>query len=238
MQLDMLWDFMQVDLQADRFEAEMRQSPNRQKLLKDRQFLVDQQNNMKKVEADVASMTERMEALAAEADSLRQKAEALAAEFEGNEPEDREAIEDYMQRTQKLLDQLNRTEQELTKMRKDADTRDRQQKEIRVRAAKTKAEFDQVRVLYDAEFKRDTAKLSELREKAEEESKKIDPALVERYRAIKQHTAVPMAQVNGNQCGGCFMTLSEVALRGLRGGDKLVQCDNCGRILYTKTQAE
>ena len=33
MQLDDLWNFMQVDMEADKFENQMRLSPNRQKLL-------------------------------------------------------------------------------------------------------------------------------------------------------------------------------------------------------------
>ena len=42
MQLDMLWQFMQVDMEADRFETSIRQSEKRQKLLKQRSFLMDQ----------------------------------------------------------------------------------------------------------------------------------------------------------------------------------------------------
>ena len=38
MQLDTLWQFMQVDMEADGFETKMRQSPNRQKLIKARDF--------------------------------------------------------------------------------------------------------------------------------------------------------------------------------------------------------
>ena len=32
MQLDLLWQYMQVDMDAERFEQEMRNSPNRQQL--------------------------------------------------------------------------------------------------------------------------------------------------------------------------------------------------------------
>ena len=49
MQLDLLWAYQQVDMEADRFESEMRQAPNRQKLLKNRNFIVEQQNNMKAI---------------------------------------------------------------------------------------------------------------------------------------------------------------------------------------------
>ena len=41
MQLDKLWQFMQVDMEADKFEAKIRQSEKRQKLLKQRNFLMD-----------------------------------------------------------------------------------------------------------------------------------------------------------------------------------------------------
>ena len=34
------------------------------------------------------------------------------------------------------------------------------------------------------------------------------------------------------QCGGCFMSLPSATLRELKLGEKTVECDNCGRILY------
>ena len=67
MQLDSLWQFMQVDMEADGFESRMRQSANRQKLIKQRDFLKDQQTNMKKLESDVAVMQDRLEAVKDEA---------------------------------------------------------------------------------------------------------------------------------------------------------------------------
>ena len=48
---------------ADKFESQMRLSPNRQKLLKQRNFILEQQGNMKKLEADVAVMQDRLEAV-------------------------------------------------------------------------------------------------------------------------------------------------------------------------------
>ena len=117
-------------------------------------------------------------------------------------------------------------------MRKDADTKDRQQKEIRVRAAKTKMEFDQLKVEYDKEFKADTAKLQEMRANTDQEAKKVDAGLLAKYRSIKQHCTPPMAKLVNGQCSGCFMSLPSATLLDIRSGDKIVVCDNCGRILY------
>ena len=56
--------------------------------------------------------------------------------------------------------------------------------------------------------------------------------LLLRYRQIKQHVSPPMAKLVGNQCGGCFMTLPSASLKKIVSEDAVVECDNCGRILY------
>ena len=137
-QLDNLWHYMQVDMEADRFETQMRQSENRQKLLKNRNFLMEQQNNMKKIESDVATMQDRLEAVRDEAVRLEGLLNAACEDIEKNPPQNEEEVEQKSETVRKLADSLSRYEQELQKMRKDAENRDRQQKEIRVRAAKAK----------------------------------------------------------------------------------------------------
>jgi len=234
MQLDTLWQFMQVDMEADNFENKMRQSANRQKLLKQRDFLKDQQANMKKLENDVAVMQDRLEAVEDEAKRLEKVLANLSEDISANPPQSAEEAAKRMESVQKLLDSLKRYEQELDKMRKDADIKDRQQKEIRVRAAKTKIEFDQLKQEYDREFKEDTAKLNELRANTEKESQKVDAELLEKYRNIKQHCTPPMARLMDGQCTGCFVSLPSATLLSIKSGENIVLCDNCGRILYYK----
>ena len=93
MQLDTLWQFMQVDMEADGFEAKMRQSANRQKLLKQRDFLRDQQANMKKLEHDVAVMQDRLEAVKDEAERLEKVLASLSEELENNPPTTPEEVQ-------------------------------------------------------------------------------------------------------------------------------------------------
>ena len=223
---------MQVDMEADKFENQMRLSPNRQKLLKQRNFILEQQNNMKKLEADVAMMQDRLAAVEDEAQRLSGVLSGMVEELETNPPATVEESDRRAEAAQRLADTLTRYEQELAKMRKDAEARDRQQKEIRVRAARTKQEYDQLKTVYDEEFKRDQQTLKSMRANIEKEAAKLDQALLSRYRAIKQHCTPPMAKLVDGQCGGCFMSLPSATLRELKLGEKTVECDNCGRILY------
>lgn len=232
MELKTLWDFMQVDMAADNFEAEMRKSPNRQKLIKRRNFLMEQQANMKKIEGEIAVMQDRLEAVRDEAQRLEGVLSATLKDISDNPPATLEDTQRKMDAVQKLSDTLCHYEQELAKMRKDADSRDRLQKDIRVRAAKAKQEYDQVRQVYDREFKEDTAKLSQMRSDIEKEAAKQDRTLLNRYRAIKQHCTPPMARLSNDQCCGCFVQLPSATLRLIKEGNDIVECDNCGRILY------
>ena len=230
--LDDLWNFMQVDMEADKFENQMRLSPNRQKLLKQRNFILEQQNNMKKLEADVAVMQDRLAAVEDEAQRLSGVLSGMVEELETNPPATVEESDRRAEAAQRLADTLTRYEQELAKMRKDAEARDRQQKEIRVRAARTKQEYDQLKTVYDEEFKRDQQTLKSMRANIEKEAAKLDQALLSRYRAIKQHCTPPMAKLVDGQCGGCFLSLPSATLRELKLGEQTVECDNCGCILY------
>lgn len=236
MNLDALWNYMQFDLEADKFGSDMRQSPKRQLLLKDRNFLKEQQANIVKIENDVSTMNDRMEAIRDEVERLNKLLAEQRARLESEPPKTAEEIEERVTAIEKVLESMKHYEQELSKMRKDADARDRQQKEIRVRAAKTKAEYDAVKLEYDKEYADDTVKLKNLRARAEAEEKKTDPADLEKYKSIKAHVTPPMAKMMNNQCSGCFMALPLGTLRDLKSGEHMVTCDNCGRILYAKDE--
>lgn len=236
MNLDALWNYMQFDLEADKFGSDMRQSPKRQLLLKDRNFLKEQQTNIVKIENDVSTMNDRMEAIRDEVERLNKLLAEQRARLESEPPKTAEEIEERVTAIEKVLESMKHYEQELSKMRKDADARDRQQKEIRVRAAKTKAEYDAVKLEYDKEYADDTVKLKNLRARAEAEEKKTDPADLEKYKSIKAHVTPPMAKMMNNQCSDCFMALPLGTLRDLKSGEHMVTCDNCGRILYAKDE--
>ena len=59
-QYERLWQYQQVDMELDQYEKEMRGNSNRKELLKHRDFLLEQQNVLKKIEADVEIMGDRI----------------------------------------------------------------------------------------------------------------------------------------------------------------------------------
>ena len=233
-QYELLWQYQQVDMELDQYEKEMRASSNRKELLKHREFLLEQQSVLKKIESDVEIMSDRMEALADEITRLNGSVAEATANFEANRPQDLEEAKKQIASIQKLLSTISRYESELAKMRKDSEARDRQQREVRVRAAKARAEFDRIKVIYDEEFKTASVKLDELKKKVAKEAKGIDPAMIEKYKSIKRHAAMPITRLHDDRCGGCNMQLSAADKDKVRSGQPYVECENCGRIILVK----
>ena len=105
-------------------------------------------------------------------------------------------------------------------------------KETYAKAGKAKKEYDAVRKQCEDEIvaaqpELDAAKLAAQKRRAE-----VDPALLKKYDSVKTHHAVPMARVENNQCGGCNMSLPTATVKRVVAGTGLVECENCGRILY------
>ena len=230
-QYELLWKYQQVDMELDRYEKEMRGNSNRKELLKHRDFLLEQQNVLKKIETDVEVMSDRMEALADEIKRLSGSVAEATANFEANRPDNLEDVKKQMASIQKLIATITRYESELAKMRKDSEARDRQQREVRVRAAKARAEFDRIKVIYDEEYKVAAVKLEALKKNVAKEAQGIDPQLLEKYKAIKRHAAPPITRLHDDRCGGCNMQLSAADKDKVRSGVPYVECENCGRII-------
>ncbi len=234
-QMQQLWFYQQADIAVDRYEREMHKSPNRQKLIKHREFLLSQQEAMRRIESDVESMGERIGTIRAEVTRLEEELKDLQDTLTEEEPETIEITRKSLSYAQKLVSSLNRLEQELQKIRKDAEARDRQQHEIRVRAAKARQEFDKLKALYDAEYKEQSDALIKLKAESAQAAQGISEELLEKYKQIKQHSMPPIAKLlDGNRCGGCNMNMPQVALRSIRTGAKSVECENCGRIVLVE----
>ena len=233
-QYELLWKYQQVEMELDQYEAEMRNNSNRKELLKHRDFLLEQQNVLKKIEADVDMMSDRMEALADEIVRLNGSVAEATANFEANRPQELEEAKKQIASIQKLIATISRYEAELAKMRKDSEARDRQQREVRVRAAKARAEFDRIKVIYDSEYKQASVKLEELKAKVAKEAEGISAELLEKYKAIKRHAAMPITKLHDDRCGGCNMQLSAADKDKVRSGLPYVECENCGRIILIK----
>ena len=235
-QYELLWDYQQADIAVDHFEREMKNNANRKELIKYRDFLLEQQGVLKKIESDADVMSDRLEALRDEMSRLKSNVEEMSTSFKKDPPADVESVSNQVQQMSKLISKITHYEAEISKIHKDADIRDKQQRETRVRAAKARAEFDRIKEIYDKEYKDASAQLAKLKARVEKEARKVDKSLLDRYQQIKLHSSPPLTKIRDGRCGGCNMQLPAADMNKVRTGATYIECENCGRIILVTNQ--
>ena len=230
-QTELLWQYQQADMAADAFEREIKRSPNRVALKKNREFLVEQQNAVKRMEQEVVEMTDRIDVIRVAITRMEEQLTALQKRMESNPPADLKQAQELAHDAQKLLGDLSDYEREMKRIQKDATERERAEKEIRVKYAKVKAEYDQQKVAYEAEYAQQVKELEAKQAVAQEKAKSVEKALLDKYAQVKKHAVPPVARLYGDQCGGCNMSLPQVTLRKFKNDVLYIECENCGRMI-------
>lgn len=230
-QLELMWQYQQEDMKADRIALDIKRSPTRQKLEKSRTFVIEQQKQYKQIEEQVAVMADRKDAIRDAIARCEEQIAAIAARFEENPPEDEEAAHAMLQEASKHRGTIASYEQEMRRMVKDSADHAQKQRSIRHEAAKVKVEFDQLKVVYDKEIKEKKTALDAQRAVAVQKAVGIDAALMDEYNTIKKHIMPPMARLVGNQCSGCNTAQPSSLLSRIKGGAEIVECETCGRMI-------
>lgn len=230
-QFELMWQYQQEDIKADRIANEIRRSPTRQKLEKSRNFIMEQQKQYKQIEEQVAMMADRKDAIRDAIARCEEQIAAIAARFEQTPPETEEAAHAMLAEASKHRDTISAYEQEMRRMVKDSADNDQKQRTIRHEAAKVKVEFDQLKVVYDQEIAEKKAALEAQRAVVNNKLAGIDPKLLEEYNTIKKRTMPPMARLVGNQCSGCNTAQPSSLLSKIKNGTDIVECETCGRMI-------
>ena len=232
-----LWLYDQAQQEVAKIDNRLKTTPNRARLNKLHSFLSEQQAQIgsltKQIEAKGAALT-RIASLCQE---LERKLELELSEFSTMES-DEECTAAEMTEARKAMEGLM---EQITSARKDiSDTltflekASAEYKETYSKAGRAKKEYDAVRAACEEEKAQAAPEREQAVAAADKLKESIDPALLKRYTAIRSNYANPIATVENNQCSGCRMSLPTSIVKKVSSGTGLVECENCGRILYTR----
>lgn len=228
--LELLWEYQVADIAVDKMQAEIKRSPVRQKLIKYRDSQLEQQAIYKRIEQEVEIMADRLDALKDALSKAEAQCKAFQEKIETASPDSLDDVHKLISDAKKLKDNVTSLEQEISKIKKDAADRERQQHDVKMRYAKFKSEFTALKETYDAEYSKNMEELEKLKNAAKEKAKDVDQALMEKYQQIKKHSFPPLSKLSADKCGGCNMSLPSGAVRAIKGGD-FIECETCGRLV-------
>jgi predicted nucleic acid-binding Zn-ribbon protein len=233
--MEALWAYQEAEVAKNAVENEIRTTPARLQLNKLHKQLKNQQAVIAKLSEDIEAYEQQLTKLTDQVSKLEARLQVESAELDTIK-QDEESTAEEMTELKGDIERLNR---EISQGVREAKTllgeidKASEEYQTTARAAnKAKKEYDTLRVQCEEERVARQGELDRHDEKLASLSKTVDPALLERYNQVKQHHLVPIAKIVNSKCGGCNMSLPMVMLKKIATTDGIVECENCGRILY------
>lgn len=227
-----LWEYQIVDMALDRFENKLKKSQTRRKLLKTRNFLLDQQSRMKKLEQSLINGRENCNRIKAEYQRAQLELAKLEEGFKACDKENLSEVRKFSKSYDELNKLLTSMNKDLKKINRLAESTDTSLMDMRDKVSMGKKEFDELKALHDEELKAATPELERLKKEVDRLEPNVDDSLLECYKRVKKSRINPVAKVVNEQCSGCNMAIPSLIMRHLREGSEIIECESCGRILY------
>ena len=227
--------YQDADIEKQQIDAAIRTTTNRQKLNKLAKFIKQQQAMLTKLNDDMDTFSAAVAKIKLQYDAVIKRLDLETSEFEtlkGDEECTSEEMTEFRHDIEKLNREASNLEKEIKQLFQNLENAVSEYQKTRQQGVKAKKEYDQLKVICQKE--RDDASIDMLAidKKMEELEKKVSPSLMTRYKRVRLHHNVPVVEVRDGKCSGCNMSLPSLAIRRLVGEDMILECENCGRLLY------
>ncbi len=235
--LDAMLLYQQTEQKKLEAEQAVRSTPARQKLSRLHKLLKTQQATIQKLTEETETRLSQIIKLSEQAKRLEERIElenSALATITGDEESTAAEMTELRVDIERLQKEINQVVREAKKLLSEAEKAAEEYRETNLTAKNAKKEYDQVRAVCEKERDDSAEMLASFDEKLEQIRKDVDPALFQRYEKVKQHYAAPIVPVIGGKCSGCNMSLPMVMLKRLNAPDAVLECENCGRILYSE----
>jgi len=234
-QLNALLDYQKLDIKIGKIEAEVKKSALYKKVVKVRKYLLDSQKLMKKHEVDIVEINQGIKVLLTQYNEANETVEQLAEALENVD------VNTSIKEAQMLLRKakqekakLVKIEREIIKSQSKITKIEESLQKIAHNVPKYKAEFEQLKAKYDEELKEINKTTSPLKSELKELAKGIDKDTLKKYKIVKKSHPIAVVRLDVKRCMGCNMELPSGMAKQIANSDKLMECENCGRLLYTK----
>ena len=235
--LALLYEYQQADAKLEAYEKKLKNTPTRKQLIKLKNYLKKQQAVLKEMEnkalveqnalSEIETQYSRMIEL------LNKKHKDIGEYEKMNLDEmDTNVVKSLVHEYEATYDNVAKQKRRAVAIQQKAGETAERLKEILPRVSKAQRDFATLKKQHEEELRAGAAELEKLKEAVETAAAKVDPALIERYNRVKQNRTMPVAELKDGRCMGCNMELPSRDLAKLKKSGAIVECENCGRILY------
>lgn len=233
--LDTMLRYQETESKKQEVKQATLSTPSRQKFTRLHKLLKDQQANIQKLSEEIETRSAQVTRLNEQAAKLVERIELEESELEtirGDEESTAEEMTELRVDIERLQKEINQVVREAKRLLSEIEKATDEYKKTNQTARAAKKEYDQLRVVCEKERDDSAAELEKFDAELEAIKADCDPVLFAKYEKVRKHYPTPIVPVVGGKCSGCNMSLPLSILKKLNAPDAVIECENCGRVLY------
>jgi len=227
-----LLDYQAVDVELFNIENLLKTSKNREKLLKTRNVLLDGQKNAQEFEEEISKYDEQIKTNVKEYNDMKTDIQSLINASTGIDESDLDTIVDLKTKANDINNALKSIQSNTTAILNKAVDIEKKYYNLLVELKKVKTEYNAAKDAHQAEKDKYSKEIEQLKEKLGKLSPGVNEDLLKLYSRKRKNCLPVVVEIKDEQCMGCFMKLPSLVVDSIKGGDDIVECENCGRIIY------
>lgn len=242
-QLEALWVYQTAEIELEDLERSLKNTETRKRLVLQQEVFKKNQKHLKKIEQESMLTQNTLVGITAQIDRLKEQIREKNVEIDEIRESDLEDLflEDIHEMTKEcesIQNAIEISKQQLTDIMHELEEAKTDIEDTLVKMSRAKKSFDQLKAQHAKELEAGKGDLAQRRQVVKQAAQKVPRDLLEKYRRIKQHRVNPVAYLKNKRCQGCNMEVPSGVLQDLQMQDKIVVCENCGRILLVEVEAE
>ena len=229
--------YQKADLKKQQLENNLRTTESRQKLNKITKLLREQQVTIQKLTEDADAQQNALSKLISQQDSLSHELELNHSEMETLEADDQvtaEELTEFRVDVERLNRELSRLEKDVKGLMEQLEKTSADYQKARSLGAKAKKEYDRLKAVCEVEKAESAADITVATKEMDTVERQVDPTFLAKYKRARVHHNMPVVPVVNEKCSGCNMSIPMAVIKKLNSQETVLECENCGRILYQK----
>ena len=235
--LEYLLMYQKADLKKQQLENAVKTTESRQKLNKITKLLREQQATIQKLTEDADAQQNALSKLLAQQDGLSHELELNHSEMEtleGDEEVTAEELTEFRMDVERLNRELSRLEKDVKGLLDQLEKTSADFQKARSLGGRAKKEYDRLKAVCEVERAESAAEITAATKEMDTVERQVDPTFLAKYKRARVHHSMPVVPVVNEKCSGCNMSIPMAVIKKLSNQETVLECENCGRILYQK----
>ncbi|MEW6623548.1 MAG: C4-type zinc ribbon domain-containing protein [Bacillota bacterium] len=235
MSLDKLYEYQELQREHLVLKTRLEKDEKRPALLEWKRRIESMQKEMEQLRSflnDHDKVTKRLR-VSIEETMLKEK--SMEKQLYGGKTANPKELMSMQQKLEELVGSRQQAQETLEKEQRQMR---RIEEEINLKSSQLMAEvrpYQKAASRYKQERENDKALLNDLMDKIKKVEAELEPELLSIYNKSSKRMGINvLAPMHEGRCSGCNVDVSKVAIAELRCGKKLVNCENCGRIIFIR----